>query len=490
MTLFRKPTETYPRDFESQRPRKICIFMDGTSNSPEDETNISWLHLQATSDEVLQRNVASYYDVGVGVGFPFIQGNVFGRGFERKVISAYEFLSRTYRGPADKIYVFGFSRGARQAQVLVDFLHTIGLPGAPPTFEDPDNKRERLKWAKALFERYKKYNESTRTLCNNEHFEAALPESERQFQPVPVEVIGIFDSVESLTYNLWQRLKTGKAADTTPRRDFRYEPSANIVRGYHAMALDEYRQAFDVIKWGQQRKSENSTELLKNIPGQVIEQVWFAGTHSDIGGNRARQCNWALSWMIESISNDGILPSTLSLSVKQEILHDSRKGITKSLPGFKKDGYPRFERFWTVYNHLGESLGSTRGDTFVQREMAPKVHESVIRRMDLFPLPAELANGNKSFETERETPSGKVPLYRPAAFGVPADGFENISESEFNFYGTDPEKCVRHNTSNASHYRRDELVDTSEGAEIVPGRIEIIPCDIDRLSELGVEVTV
>ena len=53
-------------------------------------------------------------------------GLAFGYGISENVADAYQFLMRNWE-PADRIYVFGFSRGAYTARVLCGMLHAVGL---------------------------------------------------------------------------------------------------------------------------------------------------------------------------------------------------------------------------------------------------------------------------------------------------------------------------------------------------------------------------
>jgi uncharacterized protein (DUF2235 family) len=71
----------------------------------------------------------------------------------------------------------------------------------------------------------------------------------------------------------------------------------NVMRCYHAMALDETRLAFPL------------TRLAETDPdnGRLLE-VWFRGVHSDVGGgNGNRGLNWiSLNWLFENARRDGL----------------------------------------------------------------------------------------------------------------------------------------------------------------------------------------
>ena len=114
--------------------KNIVLFSDGTGNSSGKlfKTNV-WRTYQAvdvadpkTSGETHQ---VAFYDDGVGTSTfkPLaILGGAAGLGLARNVREIYSFICRNYQ-PGDKIYAFGFSRGAFTIRVLVDFILTQGL---------------------------------------------------------------------------------------------------------------------------------------------------------------------------------------------------------------------------------------------------------------------------------------------------------------------------------------------------------------------------
>src|SRR5437764_15148886 len=108
--------------------RNIVLLSDGTGNSAAKvwRTNV-WRTFEALdlsgSDQV------AYYDDGVGTSSfkPLaILGGVFGFGLKRNVIDVYSFCCRNYK-PGDKIFGFGFSRGAFTIRVVAGFIARVGL---------------------------------------------------------------------------------------------------------------------------------------------------------------------------------------------------------------------------------------------------------------------------------------------------------------------------------------------------------------------------
>lgn len=78
---------------------------------------------------------------------------------------------------------------------------------------------------------------------------------------------------------------------------WRLQVPANVTHCYHAMALDESRQAFQVHR----------PKLLDPAKSKLTE-VWFRGTHSGVGGGNADRslANIALYWMLERAIEHGM----------------------------------------------------------------------------------------------------------------------------------------------------------------------------------------
>src|SRR5678815_2192858 len=103
-------------------PRNLVICCDGTNNSLASPlTNVA--HLNALADIKDVSRQLPYYDAGVGVEanprrrtrigamLSKWSGSAFGTGLVENVEHAYSHLVRNY-AEGDRIYLFGFSRGA------------------------------------------------------------------------------------------------------------------------------------------------------------------------------------------------------------------------------------------------------------------------------------------------------------------------------------------------------------------------------------------
>ncbi len=201
-----------------------------------------------------------FYERGVGTGalLDQVYGGAFGRGLGENVRRAYKFLSWYYE-PGDEIFVFGFSRGAYTARSLVGLLGSAGL----------------LRRERCTAELEQKAWEFYRTPVNDR-----LPSSFDELTPnvhdrdsFKVACVGVFDTVGSLGVPLPVYFRKNREIYGFHDVELGSITSCNL----HAIAIDEHREPFQATVW---RKPKFKTFK----PEMVVEQVWFAGAHGDIGG--------------------------------------------------------------------------------------------------------------------------------------------------------------------------------------------------------------
>ncbi len=120
----------------------IVLFSDGTGNSSAkaQKTNV-WRLFQAIDQR--DSTLLGMYDDGVGTSsnkYLAALGGAFGFGLKRNVIDLYKFVCRNWN-EGDKIYGFGFSRGAFTIRVLVGLIAREGL--VPFTTEEELDRNAR-----------------------------------------------------------------------------------------------------------------------------------------------------------------------------------------------------------------------------------------------------------------------------------------------------------------------------------------------------------
>lgn len=262
-------------------PRRIhVIVFDGTlaSLEPGHETNAGLTYKLCRE---VGAPVLVHYEKGVQwPNWRSTMDVLKGKGTSRKIRRAYGRLASRYR-PGDRIFLFGFSRGAFAARSLAGVIDMVGL--LRPEHATHSNVRQA----------YRHYEQ-------NPYGHAAAAFS-KQFCHAPgtveIEMIGAWDTVKALGLRvpiLWRLVR-----DRHKYHNHNLGPS--VKAGFHALALEETRRAYEPVMW-------------TSLPGWTgrLEQVWFAGTHGDVGGQidgimavRPRS-NISLVWMLERAEECGL----------------------------------------------------------------------------------------------------------------------------------------------------------------------------------------
>lgn len=277
--------------------KRLALFLDGTWNTVESETNISRLH-DLVADEGGGVSQLRYYDSGVGTGrFEWLRGGALGYGLGRNVIEAYEWLAERY-DDGDEIYIFGFSRGAYTARSLAGLIVKCGLLRRPATLD-----------AGTLFARYRKLKnlrpiyELDYEAARGGKLTAEEEELRRASRRVPIRLVGVWDTVGSLG------IPFGNIPGLSRRQfQFHHTRLSNLFDyAYHALAIDEHRAAFRPSLWTRfiPKKPDPATAEPARFP--KVEQRWFVGAHADVGGgNPTRLPHVAAHWLAEKASDAGL----------------------------------------------------------------------------------------------------------------------------------------------------------------------------------------
>jgi uncharacterized protein (DUF2235 family) len=278
-------------------PKNIVVCCDGTGNEfRESQRNTNVVKLF----EVIVRDPAkqiAYYDPGVGTmslpGFvtslgkttSIVLGLAFGYGITRNIEDAYAYLMARYE-PGDRVFLFGFSRGAFTARALAGMLHVCGL-----LEKGSDNL---IPYASKVYVQARKKPQVAADFKKS---------FSRECKP---HFVGVWDTVESVGIVPGFRRKFP---------DTRLNP--DVQMGRHALALDEQRSQFRPNLWNEPGE-----------PGQSIVQVWFAGAHADVGGSypQAGLSNIALHWMLGEAAQRGLIvnPAAAAAYIEnhKDVLHN------------------------------------------------------------------------------------------------------------------------------------------------------------------------
>jgi uncharacterized protein (DUF2235 family) len=362
--------------------KTIILLSDGTGNAAGKvwRTNV-WRIFQAL--ELRGSEQIAIYDDGVGTSSfkPLaILGGVFGWGLKRNVLNLYKFLCRNYQ-PGDKIYAFGFSRGAFTIRVVVGLVLNQGLV-------EFANEDELDKKARAA---YRAYGHDKYPVWNLQYpFRLAWFWLDKRFyksceRPInSIEFVGVWDTVAA--YGLPIDEMTRGVNEwlwplELPNKDF----NTKIRKARHALAIDDERATFHPVLWNENCSNTVPSGTSRPTSEEQLLQVWFVGVHSNVGGGYPDDslANISLAWMMSEAKQAGLifkdlpdaepdaLLSTDSAKDKDGRLYDSRSGL---------GGYYRYSprKISDFYDAMPDTLGP---DGKPCRRPVPKIHEAVFGRI-------------------------------------------------------------------------------------------------------------
>jgi uncharacterized protein (DUF2235 family) len=284
--------------------KRIVICSDGTGNSTIKGrgTNVFKLYesIDLTGhrfDPDLPPQIALYDDgVGTETFKPLkIFAGMTGFGLSRNVRQLYKELVRVY-DPGDEIWLFGFSRGAFTVRTLAGMIAQCGILDLRKI---PSYTTRGLEAAVRRAYRFHRQCFRTRLatvflgppkdLGDEFKHRYSLPGEPR------IRFIGVWDTVDAvgLPFHLSNILNT-----TVYRFKFPdYKLSSIVERACHALAIDDERLSFAPLLWDERDETTRR-----------IEQVWFAGAHSNVGGGYPKQgmSLVALDWMLAKAEAEGL----------------------------------------------------------------------------------------------------------------------------------------------------------------------------------------
>ncbi|WP_085892318.1 DUF2235 domain-containing protein [Roseovarius litorisediminis] len=248
------------------------LILDGTMSSlePGCESNAGLTYKLLS--EVCGTDLSVYYEAGLQwYDWRSTHHVMMGRGINRQIRRAYGYLASRYR-PGDRIFLMGYSRGAYAVRSLAGVIDRVGL------LQDRHATERNIQTA------YRHYQSSPGSPAAEEFMRAYC------HKDVSIEMVGVWDTVKALGLRLpflWRWSEEAHAFHS-------HRLGRAIRHGYHALALDETREMFAPVLW----------ECSDGYDG-VVEQVWFRGSHGDVGGqlggfDAARPlANIPLVWMLD-----------------------------------------------------------------------------------------------------------------------------------------------------------------------------------------------
>jgi uncharacterized protein (DUF2235 family) len=283
-------------------PKNILIFADGTGNESgllpdESRTNVYKL-FRATrtgpDTTIDPEKQIAFYIAGVGtpgVTPPSMWKRVWkgieqavGGGLTAQIVDCYAAIVSVW-ATGDRIYLFGFSRGAYCVRCLAHVLEVIGIPTTEANGEalslEPRSLRGVARAAVTTLYRLglPQPNEVARSENASTFRKAHNCATGEGSGAIPFAIC-IWDAVGAVG---WLHFGVSKLIRRLPfvgsHYDFHFPPDVKFAR--HAMAIDEYRRDFLRVPWGGSGTVPDGS--IENVTR--YRQVWFAGNHSDIGGS-------------------------------------------------------------------------------------------------------------------------------------------------------------------------------------------------------------
>ena len=415
--------------------KNIVLLSDGTGNSSAQlmKTNV-WRIYESLQLDDSTKQVACYDDgVGTSAFKPLaIIGGAAGVGLKRNVLRLYRFLCEHYE-PGDRIYLFGFSRGAFTVRVLTGLICSQGIIRTPrggmPREEAVafphiygvfgGELARRARWAYREFR--KQFNQTgllvtaarkvRDVVFRLREFRKPRYRKEDNHQVNAIEFVGVWDTVDAYGLPI-DELTAGIDRWVWPLSMPDLKLPAQVKKACHVLALDDERNTFHPLLWDE--SEEAGQQGATNVQRERVSQVWFAGMHSNVGGGYPDDSlsYVSLEWMTDQVQ---ALPAPTPLIFSKELLqyhvakkdplgriYDSRKGIK----GYYRYNPRRIEwltngleherRFFTKHAGLRKLVAVwDRAVNWLSRKIVkrppreeptvtirlPKIHESVFQRI-------------------------------------------------------------------------------------------------------------
>ena len=289
--------------------KRLVICADGTWNRPEEDlqkdvpTNVLRMARAIRPLAADGKPQHVFYDWGIGSYHNAVIGGVTGQGIHKNIMDAYRYIVQNFT-PGTDIYLFGFSRGAYTVRSLCGLINNCGIL-----------KRPDARLIQQAFEHYKKTGSAWKPSgARSVAFRNAHSHESRA-----IRFVGAWDTVGALGVPF-------SLMGLFDRKDEFYDTKlgGKVRMARHALAIDERREDFEPTLW-------------EPRDGLDLEQVWFAGSHSDIGGGYPADgqglmaSDIALDWMVQQARRAGLdieehLPAGIHPSAAAK-LHNSRRHI-------------------------------------------------------------------------------------------------------------------------------------------------------------------
>jgi hypothetical protein len=402
-------------------PKNIVLLSDGTGNSASKllKTNV-WRIYESLDLHDPTAQVACYDDgVGTSSFKPLaILGGVFGVGLARNVLRLYRFTCEHYED-GDRIYAFGFSRGAFTIRVLIGLICKQGiiktrppvvgpsvrlgppgggasLEGALPGDGDAVFGSTLARLARSAYREYRRGFTQRFGLVglgrglrdavvrgwewvrSRKHYDPS-----RNRQVAEIAFVGLWDTVDAYGLPV-DELTDGVDRWVWPLSMQNFRLSDKVRKACHVLALDDERNTFHPVLWDESHESQGHT----HVDQERISQVWFAGMHSNVGGGYPDDALSCVSfrWMAGQARRHGLL------FLDEMLVHHGAKADPVGRIYDSRSGLKSYYRYnprrieWLTNGLAHERAYFRKGWRNPTVTVArPKVHHSVVQRIAAAP---------------------------------------------------------------------------------------------------------
>lgn len=271
-----------------------------------------------------------------------VWGLATGHGLDSNVLRAYRFICKHFEmendsdssTARDRIFLFGYSRGAHAVRVLAALIYNIGIL-----------RPEQLHLCGAALTAYKKARsgrkgevDQFRRITQTKHHS--------------VDFIGVWDTVSSMIVP-----KPDKPFLPTTEQLLNTGINPGVAAFRHAMSIDESRYAFRLDEWRNDQDFKPNPYSTGEIISQDCKQVWFAGFHGDVGGgNRRAQSGlsqYPLRWMIREAMQFGLQFNTRMVDYVSGGVPYTRETVhLYPIPDYKAPAHSSRRTAWAAMEFL------------------------------------------------------------------------------------------------------------------------------------------
>ena len=303
--------------------KNIIIFSDGTSNTKSTNTNVHQFYKALKSHPLNQ----CFYDPGVGSFTGDIPGKVFGAGISRNIKQCYDFIV-SHHDPDDRLFLFGFSRGAYTVRSLASMLSLVGLVEKDPRKIGNKGPKHHKKQVTTIAQKYGRIAYDVYRSNKTPAFRIALEtlKKRQKIRECRVFALGVWDTVGAIG------LPNSNRDHDAYGEHYYHQPSlpGNISHAYHALSIDDERREFFPVLFNKRPRNT-----------KTIKEVWFSGMHSDVGGGYKQKksdpqakelSNTTLNWMADQM--EPLLPldrNKFEEGIPTGFMHDSRTGMAEKI---------------------------------------------------------------------------------------------------------------------------------------------------------------